>query len=62
MRAVHTCVHHENGRLNRSAFTGLEYHRTDGQVGRSTPLAHFDVRLFLEPERAIADIGDLYCK
>ena len=59
VRAVHACVHHKNGRSNGGAFARFEYHRTDGQVGRSTALAHFDVGLFFEPERAIAGVGDL---
>ena len=62
MRAAHTCVHHKDRGLNRGAFTGLEYHRTDGQAGRSTPLAHFDVGLFSETERAVAGVRHFNCK
>jgi hypothetical protein len=28
--AVHAWMHHENAGFNLGAFTGLEYHRTDG--------------------------------
>ena len=30
MRTIHAWVHHEDAGFNLSAFTGLEYHRTDG--------------------------------
>jgi hypothetical protein len=30
MLAVHSWMHHEDAGFNLSAFTGLEYHRTDG--------------------------------
>jgi hypothetical protein len=30
MLAVHPRVHHEDAGFNLGAFTGLEYHRTDG--------------------------------
>ena len=30
MRSIHTGVHHKDAGFNRRAFTGLEYHRTDG--------------------------------
>ena len=59
MQAVHTFVHHKSGRSDLGAFTGLEYHRTDGQARRSAPLAHFDVWLFFEPERPLTNVGDL---
>jgi hypothetical protein len=30
MLAIHAWMHHEDAGVNLSAFTGLEYHRTDG--------------------------------
>jgi hypothetical protein len=57
--AVHTCVHHEYRRLNRRACSGLEYHRTDGESGRSTACQHFDIGLFPEFQYAIASVGNV---
>jgi len=62
MRTVHTCVHHEDAGLDNCAFTGLEYHRTDGYLRRSAPLQYFNVRSFLETQCAVACIGDFYGK
>ncbi len=30
MRTIHARMHHKDTGFNCSAFTGLEYHRTDG--------------------------------
>jgi hypothetical protein len=30
MRTIHPFMHHEDAGFNCGAFTGLEYHRTDG--------------------------------
>ena len=62
MRTVHAFVHHENAGLDNCAFSGFEYHRTDGQLRRSAPLQHFDIRVFLETQRAITSIGHLDSK
>ena len=48
MWTIHTFMHHENAGFDNRTFTGLEYHRTDGQLRRSAPLQHLDVRFFLE--------------
>jgi len=58
VRTIHAFVHHEDAGFNDRAFAGLEYHRTDGQVRRSAALQYFDVRVFLEAQRAIACVGD----
>ena len=58
MRTVHAFMHHKDTRLNDCALTGFEYHRTDGQFGRSASLDDFDIRLLLEPQCAIARVGD----
>src|SRR5215207_1542961 len=59
MRSIHAFMHHEDSRLDQSAFTGLKYHRTDGQFWRSAPLQHFDIRLLFESQHAIAHVRDL---
>ncbi len=59
MRTIHTFVHHENAGLDRSAFAGLENHRTDGQIGRSASLQYFNVGLVFEAQRTRACVGDL---
>src|SRR5215211_1303715 len=59
MRTIHTRMHHKDAGFNRCAFAGLEYHRTDGQLGRSASLQYFNVRLFLEPQGSISSVGDL---
>lgn len=51
MGTIHACMHHKDRGLNGGAFAGLEYHRTDGQAGRSAPFPYFDVRLFPESQR-----------
>ena len=48
MLAIHPWMHHENTGFDCGGLTGLEYHRSDGQVGRSAPLQNFDVRIFFE--------------
>jgi hypothetical protein len=58
VRTVHTCMHHKDTGFNRCTFTGLEDHRTDGQVGRSAALQDFDIWFFLEAQQAITSIGD----
>ena len=58
MRTVHAFVHHKYFGFNKGAFTGLEYHRTDGQLRRSASLQNFDIRRFLETQCARARIGD----
>jgi hypothetical protein len=58
MWTVHTFVHHKNTGLYDCAFTGFEYHRTDGQLRRSAPLQDFDIRLFLESQYTVAGVGD----
>ena len=55
---IHARMHHEDTRFNCCALTRLEYHRTDGQVGRSAPLQYFNVRFFLELQGALPFIGD----
>jgi hypothetical protein len=50
MRSIHTFMHHEHTGFNCGAFARLEYHRTDGEFGRSASLQDFDVWLFLEPQ------------
>ena len=59
MRSIHPFMHHEDTGFNCGGLTGLKYHRTDGQFGRSASLQYFNVRLFLEPQRTVTRIGDL---
>ena len=59
MRTVHAFMHHKGAGFNNRAFTGLEYHRTDGQLRRSAALQNFDKRFFLEAQCAISCVGDL---
>ena len=58
VRTVHAFMHRENTGFNDRAFARFEYHRTDGKLRRSAPLQYFDVRLFLEPQGAIACVSD----
>jgi hypothetical protein len=58
VRTIHPFMHHEDTGLYGCAFTGLEYHRTDGQLGRSASLQYFDVRLFFETKYAISAVRD----
>src|SRR5215213_7775890 len=62
VRTIHAFMHHEDSRLDHSAFTGLKYHRTDGQFRRSASLQHFDIRLLFESQHAIANVRDLDSK
>ena len=55
--ATHITVHQISKR-DRSAFAGLEDHRTDGRCGGSAPLFNFKIRCFGEEERLIAHVGD----
>src|SRR5215217_5417283 len=55
---IHARMHHENTGFNSCALTRLEYHRTDGQVGRSAPLQYFNVRFFLELQGTLPVVGD----
>jgi hypothetical protein len=55
-------MHHEDAGFNCGGFTGLEYHRTDGQFGRSAALQYFNIGLFRESQVAIARICDLECE
>jgi hypothetical protein len=48
MWPIHPFVHCEGNRSNDRAFTGLENHRTDGQVRRSAPLHNFDIGIFFK--------------
>ena len=59
VRPIHAFMHHEHSRLYYCAFTGLQYHRTDGQFGRSAPLQDFDVGLLFEAQRTVTGICDL---
>ena len=59
MRTVHAFVHHEGAGFNDRAFARFEYHRTDGQLGRSASLHDFDVGLFREAQRPCASVRDL---
>jgi hypothetical protein len=56
--AIHAGVHHEDSGLDRSAFAGIEDHRTDGQIRRSAPLQDFDVWFLLEAQHSVASVGD----
>jgi hypothetical protein len=58
MRTIHPFMHHKRAGLNERAFTGLENHRTDGQLRRSAPLQDFDVGGFLQAQGAIPGVGD----
>ena len=58
MLAAHIAMHHKLHR-QRGLLTGIEDHRTDGRCRRSTSLHDFDVRLPLEGQWLIANIGDL---
>ena len=60
VRTVHAFVHHEDTGLDDCAFARLEYHRTDGQFGRSAALQYFDVWFFLETQSAVACVCDFY--
>src|SRR6266498_4328882 len=57
--SIHARMHHKDSRFKRCAFTGLEYHRTDGQVGRSASLQYFNEWLFLESQCTIPFVGNL---
>jgi hypothetical protein len=59
MLSIHAGVHHKDAGLNGCAFTGLEDHRTDGQIGRSASLQYFDERVLLETQRPGTGVGDL---
>jgi hypothetical protein len=48
VRSLHTGMHHEDARMNGSAFAGFEHHRTDGQLRRSTSIHDFDVGFVFE--------------
>jgi len=58
MLSIHAWMHHENAGFDYSAFTGLEYHRTDGQVGRSASLQYFDVWLFAKAQCTVPSVSD----
>jgi hypothetical protein len=55
-------VHHKHTGFDDRAFAGLEYHRTDGQFGRSAPLDNFDIRFFFEAQGTRTRVGDLDLK
>src|SRR5690349_10752298 len=59
VRSGHAFMHHEDSRLDHSAFTWLQDHRTDGQFRRSAPLQHFDIWLLFEAQCTITAVGDL---
>ena len=59
MGSIHPFMHHEDSRLDDSAFTGLKYHRTDGQFRRSASLQYFDIRLLFEAQHAVTSVRDL---
>jgi hypothetical protein len=62
MRTVHAFVHHEDTGFNNRAFTGFEYHRTDGKLRRSASLQYFNVWFFFEAQYAVACVGDFNSK